>query len=478
MPRNRFGGRIGIKQGGFNQKGLIQKMIEEISHISLINISAVVAVLILTFGAIFSNRMDRTVCVVLGAASMLIAGSLLGFYDQLKAFESIQMSPILIFISMSIFSLLLEQLHFFDYVAKKMIIRTKGETVKIVCMLCFMTYAASLLVNNLTTILIIVPITLYISRGLSINPVPIAIAEIIASNIGGASTMIGDFPNMLIASTTDLMFMDFMIYMFPVCFILFLCLIWFVKRSGFCRITGDRASILDTTFIKTIEEEVRNLNVDWPAVKRVIFVLAGLIAAFNVLPFIGIKPATIALAGGFFALAMERKHVKNVLKKVSFSDIMFFTSLFIIVGAAFHCGLLKIISDGITNMAMGNRAVYLLLLMWTAAIVTAFLNAGPATAFFVPVAMQSYFIACGSISWWALSLGVLAGSSATITGATAGIVTQTLFEENAASSTNGKSTGLLTFGNYGKKGIPIAIIFLAVSSIYIVFLCAVGGPRQ
>jgi len=354
--------------------------------------------------------------------------------------------------------------------------RTKGDIPKIICALCFMTYFSSLFVNNLTTILVVIPITLYLSKGLKINPVPIAIAEIIASNIGGASTMIGDFPNMLIASSTNLMFVDFIIYMFPICFILLLCLLKYMKNSGLCHVNREGNAVLDSTFFKTLEEEVSNMDINWFSVKRVLFALVGLIIAFNILPFLGIRPATIALFGGFLILAIEKQYTKNVLKRVSFSNIMFFIALFIIVGATFHSGLLQIISDGITNMAMGNRTIYLLLLMWTAAIVTAFLNAGPATAFFVPVAMHSYFIACGSISWWALSLGVLAGSSATITGATAGIVTQTLFEENADSGTNIETSQKLTFTNYCKKGIPIALMFLVVSSIYIVFLCAVWGP--
>ena len=217
---------------------------------------------------------------------------------------------------------------------------------------------------------------------------------------------------------------------------------------------------------------------EWPAIKRVLWLLLGVIIAFNILPYFGIRVATIALSGGFLVLAIERKYAINVLKKVSFSDIIFFMSLFIIVGATYYSGILSIISNGITHLSMGNNTIYLLLLMWSAALVTAFLNAGPSTAFFVPMAIQSYFIACGNISWWALSLGVLAGSSATITGATAGIVTQTLFEESAGSAGPDAFPRPLTFFNYAKRGVPIALIFLVISSVYIALLCQFWIPKR
>ncbi|MBF0252435.1 MAG: hypothetical protein HQL29_01330 [Candidatus Omnitrophica bacterium] len=445
-------------------------MLEGIGEVSAVNIVVVLSILVLTFGAIFTNKLNRTVCVVLGASALLVAGPLLGFYDEQKAFRSIYLSPIFIFISMSIFSLLLDDLKFFSYVAKKMIIRTNGEIRKIVCSISIMTYVASLFVNNLTTILVIVPITLYLARGLKINPVPIAIAAIIASNIGGASTMIGDFPNMLIASTTNLKFIDFMIFMFPICLLELVFLLWYMRGTGMCPIDRGKGFVPDKEFFQSLKDDIEKMDIDWPAVKRVLWSLFGLIVAFNILPYFGIRPASIALTGGFLVLAVEKKHTVNVLRKVSFSDIIFFMSLFIIVGATYYSGILGIISGGITNLSMGNKTLYLLLLMWSAALVTAFLNAGPSTAFFVPMAMQSYFIACGDISWWALSLGVLAGSSATITGATAGIVTQTLFEEHASKASSDETPRLITFSNYAKRGIPIALMFLVISSIYITIL--------
>jgi len=147
------------------------------------------------------------------------------------------------------------------------------------------------------------------------------------------------------------------------------------------------------------------------------------------------------------------------------------------VGGALHSGLLENISHTITSISAGNRLFYLLTLMWVAAFFTAFLNAGPSTAFFIPIVMHSQFTNFSDLVWWALSLGVLAGSSATITGATAGIVTQTMLEEKSTSGMLSKDGRFLTFGEYSKVGVPIALMFLVISSLYIAFLCAIPGIK-
>ncbi|UCC95278.1 MAG: hypothetical protein JSW40_00595 [Candidatus Omnitrophota bacterium] len=441
------------------------------------DIFVAIAILGLIFTALFLNLINRTVCVTLGAVLMLVAGSFFGFYDQTKAFDSIRMSPILIFIGMSIFAIFLESLRFFDYVAKKMIVHTKADVIKVVFGLCLMTYFFSLFVNNLSTILVIIPITLYVSRGLNINPIPVVVAEIISSNIGGASTMIGDFPNMLISMSTGLIFFDFLIFMTPICFVLLLSLFWYMRRFEFIQKKNIKSPTLKKGFIKKMEEQILTIEVDWACVKKVLFILSCVIVGFMVLPFFRIKTATIALAGGFILLALENKKARGVLKKIRFTDVIFFISLFIIVGGALYSGLLKGITDIIVSLSVGNKMLYLILLIWGAAFFTAFLNAGPATVFFIPIVTHSHFAGSSDLVWWALSLGVLAGSSATITGATAGIVTQTILDEYNSVELKGKDRFLLTFSKYNRKGIPIALMFLVISSIYIIFLSTVPGVK-
>jgi Na+/H+ antiporter NhaD/arsenite permease-like protein len=443
--------------------------IADVYNTTTFSIVIVLVILILTFSALFFNLLDRTVTVVMGAAFMLIWGSLFGFYDQAKAFDSIRMSPILIFIGMSVFSIFLERLKFFDYVAKNTIVKMKGDTIKVVFALCSITYLFSLLVNNLSTIMVMIPVTLYVCRGLNLNPVPVVIAEIVSSNIGGASTMVGDFPNMMISSSTGLEFFDFIIFMLPVCFILLLCLFLYMKRFGFTDKKKRSSAAMKKASLQRLKDEVENLDVDWLSVRRVLIILAFVILGFMVLPVFRIKPATIVLTGCFILLAIENKQAAEVIKKIGLADIIFFMALFILVGGALHSGLLKSISNFIVTLSAGHKMLYLILLMWTAAFFTAFLNAGPATVLFIPVVMHSHFAASSDIAWWALSLGVLAGSSATITGATAGIVAQTMLEESDLNENKGR----FTFRVYSTHGLPIALMFLIISSVYIAFLCSV-----
>jgi Na+/H+ antiporter NhaD/arsenite permease-like protein len=441
------------------------------------NILIALIILILIFSALFFNLINRTVCVALGAALMLFVGSLFGFYDQTKAFHSIKMGPIIIFIGMSAFSILLEELKFFEYLAKKMILRMKADAGKVVFVLCLMTYLFSLFVNNLSIILVMIPVTLYVARGLNINPVPVVIAEIISSNIGGASTVIGDFPNMLISASTGLTFIDFFVFMAPVCFILLLSLLWFLRRFGLTHNNRKKSTAYEKAFLKKIEIEVSGMRMDWKAIRKTLFILGCTVIGFIILPIFRIGPAFVALAGGFLLLGLTNKKASQVLKRMSFTDVIFFISLFIIVGGALYAGLLKGISDIIISLSSGNKTLYLILLMWIAALLSAFLNAGPATVFFIPIVLDSHFAGFSDTAWWALSLGVLAGSSATITGATAGVVTQTLLSEYNWTGLDGKDKYELTFANFSQRGIPVALMFLAISSVYIIFLCSIAAIK-
>ena len=442
---------------------------------TVINTAVVLLIFAVTFTSLFFNLLDRTVCLMLGAVLMLVAGSLLGFYDQGQAYRSIHMSPILILVGMSIFSISLERLKFFDYAAKRIVLLMEGNGTRVAVALCVMTYALSLLINNLTTILVTVPITLYTYRNLKMSPIPVVIGEIIASNIGGASTMIGDFPNILISSNTGLPFVDFLVYMTPICFVLLVAVISYLKYAEFSKMKNVAAPTIKQAFLKKLEVDLATMSIDWDTIKRVLGTLALVVIGLIILPAYGLKAATITLGGGFILLAMDRHHARDTIKKISFTDILFFIALFILVGGALHSGLLEGMAGLLDQVSMHNRYAYCLILMWGVAFITAFLNAGPAAAFFLPVVLTSPFAASSDIVWWTLSLGILAGSSATLTGATAGIVTQTILDNDREEQGTAADLPLLTFGAYSKCGVPIALIMLILSSVYIAFLESLPG---
>jgi len=436
------------------------------------DIAVVLVILIVTFTMLFLNVFHRTVCVTLGAVLMLVAGSVLGFYNQSEAFDAIRLSPIFILVGMSIFAIFLEELRFFEYVSKLIIIALKADSVKVAAMFCILTAIASAFVDNISTILIIAPITIYTAKGLGFDPIPLIIAEIIASNIGGAATAIGDFPNMLIATSAGLTFIDFLIYMLPVCVVCFAIFLWYMWFFEFRNQKKKNALRLEKTFLKKVQDDLDVMVMDWPAIKKILFILGAVLVAFMVLPTFKIRLAPIALGGGFLLLAIENHKAKEVIKKISLTDLLFFISLFLLVGGALFSGLLKIVSDGLTTASMGNPEFYPILLMWAVAVFASVLNAGPATAFFVPVVMHSGYADFTDVVWWAVSLGALAGSCACLSGASAGIIAPTLVEELHSAHLDpddAKRKGL-TFANYSRRGLPIALIFLLVSTVYLMIL--------
>ena len=355
---------------------------------------------------------------------------------------------------------------FFEYFAKKVVIVLKGDVVKVIFAMCILTFVASAFVNNISVILAVVPITIYLARGMTFNPIPVITAEVISSVIGGNMTPIGDFSNMLMASTAGLSFPDFLIVMGPICVLflaLFLWYIWFVDLRHRKKV---RSAKVEQAYLNKVKEELHAMKMEWPDIKRVLAILGTVLVAFIVLPYFRIRLTPIALGGAFVLLAVENAKAKEVIKKISFTDVLFFIALFLIVGGALYSGLLKIISDGLITMAMGNKVLYPILLMFAMAFFTALLNSGPATAFITPIVMSSGFADFTDVVWWAVNLGSIAGAVACISGASAGIVSQTLAEEMVTD----KSHGGLTFASYSRRGLPFAAIILIISSIYLAFL--------
>ncbi|MBF0503609.1 MAG: PDZ domain-containing protein [Candidatus Omnitrophica bacterium] len=431
------------------------------------DILVVLVIIAVTFTMLFLNLFNRTVCVTLGAVLMLVAGTAFGFYNQSEAFDAIRMSPIFIFIGMSIFAIFLEDLRVFEYVAKRVIVALKADTVKVILSLCVLTFVASAFVNNISVILIIIPITIYAARGMDFDAVGVVVAEIISSVIGGNITPIGDFSNMLMASSAGLTFLDFLIVMGPICCIYLAVFLWYLWYFELRHKDKIRSLKLHKAFLMKVEKELGGMHMDWPRIKKVLFILGCVLVAFIILPLFRVHLAPIALGGGFLLLAIENHKAKEVIKKISLMDILFFIALFLIVGGALYAGLLKVISDMLLSMAMGNKILYPIFLMLMTTVLTALLNSGPATAFLVPVVISSGFADFTDVVWWALNIGSIAGACACISGASAGIISQTLVEELGMDP---KKKEGLTFASYSRRGFPAAIMVLAIGTVYIIFL--------
>lgn len=436
------------------------------------DIGIVLLILLTVFAGLYLTAFDRVSVVGTGAVLSVIAGTLLGFYDQQAAFGSIRMGTLSLLLGMGVLTSALEKAGVFTVVARRISVLADGDWSRLLFFTCVVTYALSTFVNNLTTILVVLPVTLVLVKELGADPRPFVTGLIVSSNLGGASSMVGDFPNMLIASETDLAFRDFLLYMMPPCLVQLAVTIWFLKKLNAPEPeTAGRPAPLRPEQTSTDKPaKLRPLRMTQSLV-----VLVAVIVCFLFSGRLGLRPATIALAGGFAMLLLWNRAAPRLISGVGCRDLLFFAALFVLVGSAEASGLLDTVGGWIADLAGGRLLSTCLVLMWVAAVATAFLNAGPTTALFVPVVKSLGIADPSGLLWWSLSLGVCAGSSATLTGATAGPVALSKLEEfdnEARRKGRTVSRERLSFASYARAGVPLMFAFLFISSVYVGLLTA------
>lgn len=421
-------------------------------------------IFIAVFSLLFFNVTDRIVVITLGAALMIIVGGYIGYYSQEAAFGSIKLNVLSLILGLNLITIVLERAGFFEYISNRMLIFSNNDVQRIFIVFCVATYLFSAFVNNLTTIMVLLPVSLALIKNMPIDPKKFLFCEIVASNLGGASTMIGDFPNMLISSEKGVMFHDFLFNMAPITAIL-LTIMLFYFRDGMQTKGTAGSDIKD--LIEKAKLKLDTSITDYAAVFRGLVVLAILIVGFILSDTLHIHPSIMAIVGGF-ALLLFEANPSNIIKDVCFKDIIFFCSLFVLVGGLHAAGILENIAYWLSAAAGENSFLKLVYIIILAAVCTSFLNAGPSTALFIPIVASMPFAVTSNIVWWALSIGVCIGSSATLAGATAGPVSITIFEkfmEKDDSLSEQEKT--ITFMEYSKIGLPLMGVFTIVSMIYI-----------
>lgn len=415
---------------------------------------------------VYTRVLDRRVAMLAGAGLFLLLGSIMDFYSLPMAVDAVYFDTLVLLFGMSLISATLARSGFFAVLAERAAAYSMGSAWLTLVVFALLTYVVSLFANNLAAMVVILPVTLQHCRVARINPIPLLIAEVVASNLGGASTMVGDFPNMIIASAAHLHFFDFVQgMMVPCLFLLAVMLLFFQRRRTSLGIEirpapGYRPATL-------LAAQIEDTYLYRLGLIVLIFTLAGFLAA----EMLEIRPATVALAAGLLLLVLGRFPKEELFSAINGGDILFFLGLFIMVGGMHAAGVLDGVTWFITTVGAGNSSLELILLMIVSGVVTLFMNAGPSTAFFIPVAGDMSAYIPGSIVWWALSLGVLAGSSAALTGATAGSVAVTYLEREIKrhpemTAFMAPSQGL-DAQEFSRQGLPIMAVFMVVSAVYI-----------
>jgi Na+/H+ antiporter NhaD/arsenite permease-like protein len=421
-----------------------------------------------TYAVIVSERLNRTVVALAGAALMVAFGVL----DQEGALHAIDANTIALLIGMMIIVGVLRRTGLFRYAAWGTAVALGGDPWRMMVGFALFTAFASAFLDNVTTILLIAPVTIALCDDLGLDPRPFLITQVIASNIGGTATLIGDPPNILIGGATGLDFLDFMVNLGPLVLILIPPMI-----GGFWLIYG-RSGRLGTpapgTQLALSETDAKEHFAD-PRLLRISLIVLGLtIAGFFLHGALHYEAGTIAIFGAVLLLLLAHVDPHDILAEVEWSTIFFFVGLFIVVGGIEATGLMDIVAGWVVGLVGGNVALAALGLLWFAGLASAVVDNIPAVATLIPLTFavaRLLFPELAGLSdvelatnpevsplWWSLALGACLGGNGTLVGASANVVAVGIADRR------GDHIG---FWGFTRVGLPFALGSLIVASVYV-----------
>jgi Na+/H+ antiporter NhaD/arsenite permease-like protein len=401
---------------------------------------------------IFSEKLNRTIVGFAGAAVMVGAGKVLGFYSEEVAVTSIDFDTLGLLLGMMILVALLEPTGFFQYLAVWAGRWSRGHPVRLLVMLGTVTTVLSMFLDNVTTVVLIAPVTILISEILGVSPTPLLMAEALLSDTGGVATLIGDPPNVLIASAAGFTFNDFLINALPVVLAAWLAAL-LLLRHLFRRELAVRPPNTEVVLQLNPSEALN----DRATARRVLTVLGAAILLFFFHDRLHLSPAFIALSAAAGALVWVRPPIHETLQRVEWSVLIFFSALFVMVGGLEAAGVLRALAGLIVRFNEMPPVLLGVLLIWIVAGLSAVVDNVPITIALIPVieGLGAAGVATRPL-WWALAFGAGFGGNGTIIGSTANIVVASLSERTRTP---------ITSALWNKRGLPVMLATCAVASV-------------
>jgi Na+/H+ antiporter NhaD/arsenite permease-like protein len=375
-----------------------------------------VVVFIVTYALIIDERIHRAVVAMVGASVVVF----LHIVPWEMIPEYIDLGTIFLLIGMMIIVNTARGSGLFEYVAIKTAKLAKGSPMRVLLLFSLVTGITSAFLDNVTTVLLITPMLLYVASVMKTNPIPFLIAEIFASNIGGAATLIGDPPNIMIGSAAGLTFNEFIANMGPmmvVNLVVVLGMLALIYRKEL-HVSPDEREGIERTFADLKEREAIR---DWPLFKKSVIVIALVIGMFFTHDLLGLEPALVALIGASILLFWSRQSPEEIFEKIEWPALFFFGGLFVVVGALVETGIIASVAEFVVaNVHSEGEAI--LIIAWFSAFASAIVDNIPLTATLIPLIQGM----SGSMNiyplWWALSLGACLGGNGTVIGASANVV--------------------------------------------------------
>jgi Na+/H+ antiporter NhaD/arsenite permease-like protein len=408
------------------------------------------AIFVAAYVLIALDRLDRTLVALLAGLTAVAVGII----DQDEAFAAIDLNVIFLLAGMMVIASALAKTGFFEWLAIRSLRVSHGEPFRLLITLSVVTAILAAFLDNVTTVVLTTPVTLSIARRLDVSPVPYLIAQILASNIGGTATLIGDPPNILIGSAAGLDFADFLLNLAPVTVLVFLAFAG-IMRVAFGRslkIPDHRREVaLELTEAQTIS--------DRPLLVRTLVVVGFTVAGFLAHSALGLEAATVALLGATVLMLVGGLHPHEALREVEWSTLFFFVGLFVLVEAIVHVGIVGGVADELARATAGDIEVASIALLWFSAIVSAIVDNIPYTATAIPVVER--LVEDGLPAdplWWSLALGACLGGNLTIVGASANVVVANLSQ---------RSGHPIRFVEFFRYGAVVVLASMSISTAYV-----------
>ena len=412
-----------------------------------------IVIFILVYALIIWDKFDRAVVAMSGAVLMI----LLRVMNQEEAFGAIDFNTIGLLIAMMIIVMIMRHTGIFEYLAIIMVKASGANPFKLMVIMAFTTGIISAFLDNVTTILLMLPILLSVTKDLKLNPIPFIISAVFGSNVGGTATLIGDPPNIMIGSKAGLSFVDFLVNDAVICIPLLVVTSFvfaLIFRKQLVASAEDKAKVLALNEKDCIKDSL--------LLKKGIFVFAFVVVGFLLHGLLHYESGTIAIAGAVVLLFISGKNSEEILVDVEWKTIFFFSGLFILVGGIEATGVIAMLAGGVIDLTQGNLMLTTLAILWVSAIASAFIDNIPFVATMIPMIIEMGQLSDINIMplWWALSLGACLGGNGTAIGASANVVAIGMADREGYH---------ISFGSYFKIAFPVMLLTIVIATVYMLF---------
>lgn len=412
-----------------------------------------VAIFLAVYVVISAELINKTIAALAGAALFMI----FHIIGEKQAFEFVDWNVIFLLLGMMIIVGVTKESGVFQYVAIRMAKAARGNGVQILVLLSLVTAGFSAFLDNVTTILIIAPVTMMIAVELEISPLPFLIAEAIASNVGGTATLVGDPPNIMIGSAAQFTFLDFAANLTPFIVVVLcvdLALLAVIFRKRLVATEERRFMIMELDESKSIQD--RTLMV------KSLSVIGLVIVGFLLQGVTGLEAGAVALAGAALLMLLTGgREVDRYFAEIEWGSILFFVGLFVLVGGMVRLGVITAVATWLLDLTQGNIRTTAALIVWASGFLSAMVDNIPYVATMIPL-VEHFGTILGSRAieplWWALSLGACLGGNGTLVGASANVITAGIAR---------RSGYPLTFLQFTKYGSLVTLVNLALSTAYV-----------